>query len=185
MAKTQAARTHCPAGHPYDETNTIRTRGRRVCKACSYARWRAAHPPTRIVPSTVERFWARFVKLPSGCWQWTGALDVNGYGTFSIDGRSRGAHQAAWKLLVGPIDNETIDHLCRNRGCVNPSHLEPASIADNVMRGESPPARNARKTHCPNGHEYTSENTYILPSKGWRRCRACTADYWRRQRRTP
>jgi hypothetical protein len=85
-----------------------------------------------------------------------------------------------YELLVGPVGADlTLDHLCRNRACVNPDHLEPVTIAVNVLRGESPPARNARKTHCPQGHEYTPDNTYYN-QKGWRACATCSKA-WARQ----
>lgn len=198
MAKAQAARTHCPAGHPYDETNTSRTRGRRVCKTCTYARWREAHPPTRgILPTTAERLWALFERQPNGCWRWTRKLNPHGYGTISIDGRTELAHRAMYELIVGVPIGATLtgDHRCHNedtscpggddcphRACVNPSHLVPATIAENVMRGQSPPARNARKTHCPKGHPYDEANTYVNPNTGWRLCRACKTEYWKTYR---
>lgn len=180
MAKAQAQRTHCPSGHPYSDENTQRSCGRHRCKTCVSERWHAAHPPTKIVATASERFWARFVKVPSGCWQWTAALDVHGYGHISVDGRQRGAHQAAWEILVGPIpEGFTIDHLCRNRGCVNPSHLEPVTRGENVLRGIGFAGVNVRKTHCPKGHEYTPENTYVNPNSGHRLCRVCRTEYWK------
>ncbi len=93
------------------------------------------------------------------------------------------AHRLSYEAFVGPIvDNLTIDHLCRNRWCVNPTHLEAVPLATNVMRGESPPAKNARKTHCPKGHPYDESNTHVT-SKGWRICKACNADRARQRRK--
>lgn len=117
-----------------------------------------------------------------GCWVWNGALDANGYGR--LGGRKWStnlAHRLSYIEFVGPIpEGMTIDHLCRNRRCINPAHLEPVTIAENVMRGESLPAINARKTHCPQGHPYDDENTYRNPSTGHRLCRACNRERHRR-----
>jgi len=86
--------------------------------------------------------------------------------------RGRLAHRAVYEALVGPIPKGlSLDHLCRNRACVNPEHLEPVSLVENVMRGVSPHAVNARKTHCAHGHAFTAENTYMV--RGERVCRAC------------
>lgn len=192
MAKAQAMRTHCPQGHPYDERNTMRLgNGRRRCKTCAYAHWRDTHPRKRpIAPTLAERLWASFVRDPSGCWYWTKALSCYGYGHISIDGQEHPAHRVMYEVVVGPIGESslTADHQCHNvdpdcgggnscphRACVNPSHIVPATIIENLMRGEGPPARNARKTHCPQGHEYLPDNTYRNPTTGHRLCRACRA----------
>jgi hypothetical protein len=110
------------------------------------------------------------------CWNWTGALD-NGYGRFQ--GGPRGskvhrAHRLAYELLVGPIpEGLVLDHLCRNRRCVNPDHLEPVTNRINVLRGEGWAASRARQTHCIHGHEFTPANTYVDPKRGTRGCREC------------
>lgn len=111
---------------------------------------------------------------PNGCWVWTASqFGDSGYGRISHNNRSRGAHRVAYELYVGPIpEGLTIDHLCRNRSCVNPAHLEAVPIGVNILRGENPAARNARKTHCKWGHEFTPENTG-KKTGGGRRCRAC------------
>lgn len=117
--------------------------------------------------SIEERFWAKV--QPTGfCWEWT-ASKAHGYGYFN---GSR-AHRFAYELLVGPIpDGLVIDHLCRNRGCVNPDHLEPVTQRENTMRGYSFSRLHARKTHCIRGHEFTPENTKTR-SNGARICREC------------
>jgi hypothetical protein len=79
----------------------------------------------------------------------------------------------AYELAIGPIpEGLTIDHLCRNRGCVNPAHLEAVTNRTNLLRGDGIAALNARKTHCKRGHEFTPENTYVW-REGTRACRAC------------
>jgi hypothetical protein len=122
----------------------------------------------------LERFFAK-VGGPdaNGCWPWLASRKW-GYGCFSLDGGKVQvrAHRYAYEVLVGPIPSGLqIDHLCRNRACCNPDHLEPVTGAVNNLRGEGIAARNARKTHCLNGHEFTSENTYRV--KGGRACKPC------------
>src|ERR1700755_3231525 len=99
------------------------------------------------------RFWSK-VSLghENGCWVWVGAMDGGGYGRVYTKGRPR-AHKAAWVYLRGPVpDGLELDHLCRNRACVNPKHLEPVTHRENLLRGMAPAAINSRKTHCPKGH---------------------------------
>lgn len=119
------------------------------------------------------RFWAKVAKT-SGCWEWIAHKNQYGYGTYSIQSRSYMAHRVAYELEIGPIpDGLEIDHLCRNRGCVNPAHMEPVTARENTLRGEGITAINAQKTHCPKGHKYTDENTY-MKSDGKRVCRECS-----------
>ena len=124
-----------------------------------------------------ERFWSKVdVSAPNECWEWTAGRNSTGYGTFRIGRDMRGAHRVAYELSVGPIpEGLQIDHLCRNVTCVNPAHLEPVTQRENSLRGVSPAAVNATKTHCPKGHEYTPENTEM--DSGGRRCRICRRDY--------
>jgi len=121
-----------------------------------------------------ERFWG-FTDRRSDqeCWEWRGSRSTGGYGRFSLDGSKRvQAHRYAYELLVGPVsDALDLDHLCRNRACVNPAHLEPVTNAENVRRGVGLTAINARRTHCPKGHPYTEENTLVRG--GSRHCREC------------
>lgn len=108
-----------------------------------------------------------------GCIVWTGALR-EGYGAIHHKGRMLRAHRVAYQLLVGPIpEGLVLDHLCRNRRCINPHHLEPVTMRVNTMRSPIAPSTiNALKTHCPKDHEYTPENTYRR-ANGHRGCRAC------------
>lgn len=110
----------------------------------------------------------------SGCWIWLGPDAGAGYGAIQINGKTFGAHRVVYEMEIGPIpEGLVIDHLCRNRICVNPSHLEPVTFGENVLRGNSPTAINARKVECKRGHAFDEENTMIL-SGGRRGCRICT-----------
>jgi len=112
------------------------------------------------------RFWAKVDKQPEGCWVWQAGKDWDGYGIFHACGRSWRAHRWAYESLVAPIpDGLVIDHLCRNRACVNPDHLEPVTDRVNILRGEGVAAVNADKAACDKGHP--------LPPD--RKCRTCAA----------
>ena len=109
-----------------------------------------------------------------GCWEWQGNIDQYGYGTYG--NQCYMVHRVVYEMLVDKINPEdTIDHLCYNRACVNPDHLEAVPFTVNVMRGNNPYAINKRKTHCLNGHEFDEVNTYIHPKRGTRHCKACNS----------
>ena len=113
----------------------------------------------------------------SACWLWPGALTGGGYGHRWWHGKTNRVHRVAYELSVGPITKGLqLDHLCRNRPCFNPRHLEPVTRRENILRGESPAALNARKTHCKRGHEFTEENTYHKNPRG-RACIKCLRAY--------
>lgn len=102
-----------------------------------------------------DRFWPKVDRGgPDECWGWLAHRNPKGYGRFSVTRTHHvQAHRFAYEQEVGPIPTGlTLDHLCRNRGCVNPAHLEPVTNRENVLRGETLPALNIRKTRCPNGH---------------------------------
>lgn len=112
----------------------------------------------------------------SGCWLWCGTISQEGYGVIKRGGLMRNAHRWLWEQWFGaaPVGLVT-DHLCRVRCCVNPAHLQFVTNVENVMRGRSPMAINARKTHCPRGHVLAGENLLLSQTKsGTRRvCRSC------------
>lgn len=123
-------------------------------------------------------------ETPEGCWEWTRALNSKGYGSFGYAGKVQSTHRLAYELLIGPIpDGLHLDHLCRNRKCCNPDHLEPVTQQVNTLRGVGFAATNATKTHCGKGHEYTEANTYV-DKRGSRSCKACRKGSHLRDERT-
>lgn len=143
-----------------------------------------------------EARFLRFLKFASvahegsPCVRWCGGFSDTGYGSFSGEGRKRtNAHRWAYEHWVGPVAKGLhLDHLCRNRWCVNPQHLEPVAPRENWARGDGPllAARLRAATHCSKGHEFTEANTYVS-REGRRTCRACRrerqARFRARQRR--
>jgi predicted DNA-binding protein (UPF0251 family) len=110
----------------------------------------------------------------SGCWLWIGRRNKHDYGVLSDSGRDKLAHRMVYEAVKGPIpEGLEPDHLCRVHPCVCPDHLEPVTRRINQWRGFGFAGVNHRKTHCPQGHEYTPENT-IIKKKGFgRECRSC------------
>jgi ferredoxin-like protein FixX len=133
-------------------------------------------------PRLPERFWAKVAPCPmSGCWLWTGAVNHKGYGLFETDSTSV-PHRFAYMMLIGEIPPKLqTDHRCRVRCCVNPAHLELVTNQENVRRAK------ALITHCPAGHPYDEQNTFVYAKNGSvnRSCRKCRVVYKRnfRERR--
>lgn len=120
-----------------------------------------------------NRLIGKFRKDDSGCWVWTASTNSKGYGRFLLHGAMTTAHRAAHLIFIGPVvEGNTVDHLCRNRACVNPAHLESVPHAVNLLRGDTITARAAAATHCPAGHPYDERNTG-RKTRGGRVCRQC------------
>lgn len=134
-------------------------------------------PVIPLAPGTLERFVTR-IAVDGECWRRSAAPDAGGYGQFYFEGTMRRSHRVSYMMFVGPIpDGLTIDHVrargCRFRDCVRPSHLEAVTNRENVLRSRNMAAVNARVTHCPAGHAYTQENTYVIRRAGGRTARQC------------
>jgi hypothetical protein len=128
----------------------------------------------------IARFHTK-IRSEAQCLIWTDSLDRDGYGAFWLQGRNRRAHRVAWFMHYGAIPaGAVINHVCRNRACVNPQHLEALQPGDHALRDSvSAPALNARKTHCPEGHEY--DQTVVWGGKRQRVCSICQRAKQRRQ----
>ena len=123
--------------------------------------------------SLVDRLLSRVSPEPNtGCWLWFGAMREDGYGKMLLRSRQTRPHIIAYEVFVGPVPQGLVlDHLCRERSCCNPRHLEAVTPRVNILRGVSTSARNAAKTHCKHGHEFTPENTRRV--RGGRHCVTC------------
>ena len=123
-----------------------------------------------------ERVMQYVVKNPeNGCWEWQGSKDRDGYGRILMpNGSALRVHRASFQEFRGPIpDGYVIDHLCRNRACCNPNHLEPVTIKENTLRGEGVTAIKKRQTECIRGHDLTDPLNVYIRKNGARSCRAC------------
>lgn len=126
-------------------------------------------PKWKVKRDPLDRLMEKLTESPSGCWVHR-APDAAGYGRVSVEGRTVYAHRYAFERMVCDIPKSLIiDHLCRNRACCNPWHMEAVPQRVNCQRGER---AGHRSTHCKHGHEYTPENTYTNP-QGARICRTC------------
>jgi hypothetical protein len=151
-----------------------------------YTRWRRHGDSDkrlreRIEGTAEERFWPKVDKTDT-CWLWTARKTRQGYGEFAVGIAPDGtklrmyAHRWAYEQHVGPMpEGLELDHLCKQRACVRPDHLEAVTHAENVRRGDAPAVAGAHeraKTHCPKGHPYSGDNL-IIARNGGRLCRTC------------
>lgn len=122
-----------------------------------------------MMTTRLERFMRKVGIISGGCWQWRGYVDSRGYGQTKVNNITKSAHKVSYLFHVGPVPKGLIlDHLCRNRTCVNPSHLEPVTQQVNVQRGSE-----ATKPTCKQGHDYTDPANLYLDKHDHRICRAC------------
>ena len=124
----------------------------------------------------LDRFWSK-VERTKSCWNWKAATYRDGYGIFGLDGGVVRAHRLAYELLVGeiPIDKE-LHHICKNKLCVNPYHLEAITHREHQRKFNGLISNQLLRIHCPHGHEYNEKNTYVS-KKGSRYCRICRNKY--------
>ena len=137
-----------------------------------------AFPHGYVIRPALDRFADKIALTDSGCIEWIAGTQGEGYGQFfrgrTVPGEHGkiAAHRWSYEYHVGPIPaGMEIDHLCRNRLCVNPEHLEPVTSQENISRSHG----NGRKTHCPSGHPYSGDNLRVY--RGTRFCRACSRAY--------
>lgn len=129
----------------------------------------------------MDRFFQK-VDMSRDCWIWKAGTDKDGYGKIYVDGKTIRSHRVSWEIHNGPIPkNMCVLHKCDNPPCVNPEHLFLGTSTDNNRDREvKNRGRYRNKTHCPQGHKYTEENTFINP-QGHRKCKICVRARGRKQ----
>ena len=146
-----------------------------------YTRWYKYKDPgkdRKYQHGNAQKRFYRFMNKSDGCWLWKGFVGKNGYGQFTENSKTILAHRWSYENSYGKIRKDReIDHLCRNRGCVNPNHLEAVTCKENIRRGETGKWQRD-KTHCPSGHSY--ELAYVRPN-GHRSCRICNKERMRKK----
>lgn len=124
-----------------------------------------------------KRFWEK-VLITNSCWEWVGSKNSEGYGNFSYKGKTVSAHRLSYEFIKGEIDpGKEIDHLCKNKSCVNPEHLESVAHKINISRASF---YGRFKTKCKNGHDLIEGNIFYSGEN--RRCRICNLNYQKNRR---
>lgn len=170
----------CKKGHSLDEKNLyVCSRGKNNCRLCRAERareFRRRKNPDWYLPE-VKKFSKKY-NIVGECWLWNMSLSKDGYGSY----KGRGAHRASYEFSKGQIpEGLEIDHICRNRSCVNPKHLEAVTHEENIKRGVYGDRSWVRKIHgdktqCKRGHKYSGENLRIEKRTDGgiaRRCKEC------------
>jgi len=149
----------------------VKVKNRGLCNK-HFTRWSRHRDPNHCEvfhAAPHDRFW-KFVRVSkAGCYEWLGSVSPQGYARISVAGRPELAHRWVYETFVEIIPKGmVVDHLCRNRKCVNPEHLQIATHRENMLCGTGMAARNKNKTHCVRGHAFDSVN-----KNGHRFCRKC------------
>ncbi len=140
--------------------------------------------PEKMIVTRTERFQTKFDVDKSGCWLWSGAKIPEGYGQFWNGTKVVRAHRWSYEHYREKIPSHLeLDHLCRISSCVNPDHLEAVTHQENILRGDAPAAKQARRSHCIYGHPLSGTNVYNTRA-GRRQCKVCIRrvqreSYWR------
>lgn len=147
----------------------------KLCRKNVHEAYREQHreriQPRDWPPEVIARFWSRVTKH-LGCWEFDSYTEKTGYKTFTYKTHHYGAHRVTLELTRGIPEGLIVDHLCKNRACCNPDHLEAVTYyVNSVVRSTSNAAINARKTHCSKGHLLTAPNIFMR--QGRRTCKAC------------
>jgi hypothetical protein len=133
----------------------------------------------KINNSILYKILEKVAKTESECWLWLGPNNGNGYGTINVLGKQSYVHRLMFIYYKGEIpEGKEIDHLCRNRGCCNPEHMEAVTHRENMLRGKTLPAMQLERDECPKGHRYSGKNR-----RGDRICHTCGAENARRYRK--
>lgn len=126
---------------------------------------------SKIRLNLIDRFNSKIIKT-GNCWEWISLKSTNNYGIFRLNNKNYSSHRLSYELYKGKIpEGLVIDHLCKNTLCVNPDHLEAVTQKINLYRGNTVTLNHSKKTHCPQGHEYSGKNLYLY--EGSRYCKTC------------
>jgi len=132
-----------------------------------------------IIEKILKRFWDK-VETTNSCWNWKGCLNNAGYGMFRVNGKNYSPHRFSFETFIHKIpENMIIDHLCKNRSCVNPAHLDFVTNQENIRRGKN---YQSKQTHCKRGHEFNAINSR-LSIDGKRVCKICRNDNQNKKRK--